>query len=69
MTTYTLESEAGTSLRAAGWLVAGKTKPTAGGWRKHDHLERNETEVLKLVKHRWEIRTKDFGDDTAEGLI
>lgn len=69
MTTYTLESETGGSLRAAGWLLVGKTRPTAGGWRKQDHLVRSETEVLKLVKHRWEIRTKDFAKDAPEEVL
>ena len=56
MVTYTLESEPGTSLKAAGWVKVGQTKPTAGGWRKNDHIQRTETAVLALVKHRWEIR-------------
>jgi hypothetical protein len=56
MITYTLESEPGTSLRAAGWVCVGKTKPTDGGWRKNDGKKRTETAVLALVKHRWEIR-------------
>lgn len=56
MVTYTLESEPGTSLRAAGWVRVGKTKPTAGGWRKTgDNCQRTETPVLALVKHRWQI--------------
>ena len=56
MITYTLESEPGTSLRAAGWLRVGKTKPTAGGWRKgEDNCRRTESPVLALVKHRWQI--------------
>lgn len=67
--TYTLDTEPGTSLRAAGWLQVGKTKPTAGGWRKQDHLERKETEVLKLVKNRWEIRTADFATRSSESLL
>ena len=58
MMTYTLESEPGTSLKAAGWVKVGKTKPTAGGWRKSgDNCQRTETAVLALVKHRWEIRS------------
>lgn len=56
MITYTLETEPGTSLRAAGWICVGKTKPTAGGWRKtEDNCRRTETAVLALVKHRWQI--------------
>lgn len=58
MVTYTLETEPGTSLKAAGWVQVGKTKPTAGGWRKTgDNCQRTETPVLALVKHRWEIRS------------
>ena len=58
MVTYTLESEPGTSLKAAGWIKVGRTKPTAGGWRKSgDNCARTETAVLALVKHRWEIRS------------
>ncbi len=56
MITYTLESEPGTSLKAAGWVLVGKTRPTDGGWRKNDGKVRTETPVLALVKHRWEIR-------------
>lgn len=56
MITYTLESEPGTSLKAAGWVKVGKTRPTDGGWRKNDGKARTETPVLALVKYRWEIR-------------
>jgi hypothetical protein len=57
MITYTLETEPGTSLKAAGWVRVGVTKPTAGGWRKNgDNCNRTETAVLALVKHRWETR-------------
>lgn len=57
--TYTLSTEPGTSLKAAGFVKVGETKPTAGGWRKNDGLVRTETAVLELVKHRWEIKIKD----------
>lgn len=64
MITYTLESENGTSLRAAGWVKVGATKPTAGGWRKgDDNCVRTETAVLALVKHRWEIKVQPAGSE------
>jgi hypothetical protein len=56
--TYTLESEEGASLRGAGWRIVGKTKPTAGGWRKaEDNCTRTETAVLGLIKNRWQVDT------------
>ena len=64
MVTYTLESESGTSLHAAGWVRVGVTKPTAGGWRKTgDNCQRTDAAVLALVKHRWEIKTANHGAD------
>lgn len=57
MVTYTLESEPGHSVRAAGWLPVGKTKPCAEGWRKSaDNAHRTHTAVMALVKTRWEVR-------------
>jgi hypothetical protein len=70
MVTYTLESEDGTSLRAAGWLRVGVTKPTAGGWRKgEDNCARTETAVLALVKHRWQILSADYGKHRGADLV
>lgn len=68
---YTLETEPGTSLRAAGWRIVGRTKPVASGWRKADDgCKRTHTAVMTLVKHRWEISvvppTKQIVEDIAE---
>ena len=54
MLTYTLQSEKGVSLKAAGWVVCGKTKPVAPGWRKNDHLTRVHQPVMLEPKLRWE---------------
>lgn len=66
MVTYVLATEPGTSARAAGFVKAGETKPTSGGWRKGpDNCSRTETPVLALVKHRYEITSASRvrGDD------
>ena len=56
MITYTLETEEGASLRGAGWLVAGKTVPSGKRWLdRDDGAQRTHTEVLDLVKNRWQI--------------
>lgn len=54
MLTYTLKSESGTSLRAAGWVVVGETKPVQEGWRKRDHITRIHQPVMLEPKFRWE---------------
>ena len=58
MMTYTLTSESGASLRGAGWMIVGQTKPVKDGWRKNDHLNDNRTHspVMLEVKNRWEVR-------------
>jgi hypothetical protein len=57
MVTYTLKSESGSSLRAAGWKVIGETKPIPDGWRKNDHLNsiRRWQPVMGQSKFRWEV--------------
>lgn len=57
LVTYTLKSETGVSLRAAGWKIVGETKPVAPGWRKVDHLNlrREWQPVMGQQKLRWEI--------------
>jgi hypothetical protein len=52
--TYTLKSESGVSLRAAGWRVVGETRPVADGWRKKDHLAREWQPIYGQQKFRWE---------------
>jgi hypothetical protein len=54
--TYTLQSEAGTSLSAAGWRIVGQTRPVLAGWRKNDHLNdiRVHQPVMLEPKNRWE---------------
>lgn len=53
--TYTLQSELGTSVQAAGWKIVGETKPVPPGWRKTDHLRRDWQPVMGQKKFRWEI--------------
>ncbi|KKM26832.1 hypothetical protein LCGC14_1580820 [marine sediment metagenome] len=52
--TYTLQTESGVSLRAAGFCLVGKTRPTEPGWRKRDHLDRAWQPVMGVPKFRWE---------------
>ena len=54
MLTYTLQTENGASLRASGWVIVGKTRPTEDGWRKKDHLKRAHQPVMLEPKFRWE---------------
>jgi hypothetical protein len=56
--TYTLQTEAGTSLRAAGWRIVGQTTPVLPGWRKNDHrnLFRIHQPVMLEPKNRWEAQ-------------
>ena len=56
LVTYTLQSESGVSLRAAGWRCVAEVKPTAPGWRKSDGLtSRRWQPVMGQQKFRWEI--------------
>lgn len=54
--TYTLQTESGISLKAAGWKCLGEVKPTEDGWRKDDHLnnKRKWQPVMGQLKFRWE---------------
>ncbi len=56
--TYTLQTESGASLRGAGWLIVGQTKPVKPGWRKNDHLSETRTyaPVMGQIKMRWEAQ-------------
>jgi hypothetical protein len=55
--TYTLQTESGTSLRAAGFRLAAGSKGRKAGWGKIDHLNSTRTHqpVIELDKFRWEI--------------
>ena len=68
MITYTLKSESGASLRGAGWLIAGETKPVGAGWRKDDHLngKRTYSAVMNEVKIRWESPGSIASEKTLE---
>lgn len=57
LVTYTLQSETGTSLQAAGFVKAAASKGRKRGWGKNDHLNDSRTysEVIGLDKFRWEI--------------
>lgn len=52
--TYTLQTESGASLKAAGFCIVGTTRPVADGWRKKDRLDRAWQPVMGLTKYRWE---------------
>lgn len=53
MVTYTLASESGSSLRGAGWKVAGETKPSNSGWDR-DGRKRDWQPIYGQLKLRWE---------------
>ena len=59
LVSYTLKTESGASLRGAGFVLDGTTKPVAPGWRKKDHLNSTRTysPVMGLAKNRWVKRT------------
>jgi hypothetical protein len=54
LVTYTLRTESGVSLKAAGWRIVGEVKPTEDGWRKNDGLTRKWQPVMGQQKFRWE---------------
>ena len=54
LVTYTLRTESGSSLKAAGWQIVGEVRPTEDGWRKSDHLTRKWQPVMGQLKFRWE---------------
>lgn len=53
MLTYTLQSESGVSLRAAGWELGGESGGVEEGWRKRDHISRRYDSVMAEPKYRW----------------
>lgn len=61
--TYTLQSESGVSLRAAGWVrVAEVRGHSSETWGKKDHLsgKRSQQAVFQLPKFRWESVNPSF---------
>lgn len=61
--TYTLASEAGTSLKASGWKLVAEVEPHKNGWHRGDHLDapdlfgqsrRTLIPVMLQPKLRWE---------------
>jgi hypothetical protein len=56
--TYTLQSEAGGSLRAAGWRITGEVKPRRVGWANRPGRRQQDP----LPKFRWEPATTQEGD-------
>jgi hypothetical protein len=57
LVTYTLRTESGASLRAAGFVLAAEVRGRKAGWGKQDHLNdaRTHSPVVELDKYRWEI--------------
>lgn len=59
--TYTLDSESGSSLKGAGWKLAGIVKPH-NRWTnrtKVDGIERSHLQVYEVTKHRWEKELRE----------
>jgi len=56
--TYTLQSESGSSLRGAGWKVAGESKPSASGWDREGRSRRWQS-IYGQQKFRWEASNED----------
>ena len=52
--TYTLQSESGTSVKAAGWKVVGETRVNKNGW-SNNVRKRNWQPVYGQTKFRWEM--------------
>lgn len=55
MITYTLETENGTSLKAAGWKLVAITSPTPKGWDSPSRRRKIPERYPTCAKHRWEI--------------
>lgn len=57
LVTYTLRTESGASLRAAGFVLAAPVRGRGRGWGKSDHLDESRTHslVIELDKYRWEV--------------
>lgn len=66
--TYTLQSESGASLRGAGWIIVGQTKPVKEGWRKKDHLSetRVHSPVMLEKKNRWQMDLFTSNGESSE---
>ncbi len=58
LATYTLRTESGASLRAAGFVNVAAVRGRGKGWGKTDHLNdsRTHSAVVELDKYRWEIK-------------
>ena len=56
MVTYTLETESGSSLKGAGWKIAGVSKGHSKGWGRDDskHIKRTWQPLFGQTKLRWE---------------
>jgi len=63
--TYILDSEPGTSLRAAGWVQTAKTKPEPNGWDRNNR-SRARVDHDSEVKQRWEKNSVDRREVVAE---
>lgn len=63
--TYTLPSEGGASLRAAGWVHEGRA---GGGQWKHTDGHPRRTDQPIDVKHRWSVTFRARPDLTSLGL-
>lgn len=70
MVTYTLDSESGASLRAAGFIRADKVAGRKRGWGKQDHLNgsRTHSPVIEWDKYRWEIECEEWGEVRIQGI-
>ena len=55
MITYTLPSESGASLKAAGFIISGHTKPEQNGWNRPLRPRDIPEKYPKGEKIRWEI--------------
>lgn len=69
LVTYTLQSEPGTSLRAAGWRLVAECQPRGEGWDKRDHLRRDWQPIYGQAKFRWETGTVHAQDAAASTAI
>lgn len=54
MLTYTLQDESGASLRGAGWVIMGESKPHKAGWTSADRARRWQS-IYGQQKFRWEV--------------
>jgi hypothetical protein len=55
MVTYTLQTESGSSLKAAGWKLIGDLKPRRGGAWEGPNRRREWQPVFGQAKFRWEV--------------